>query len=279
MERIRMKEDSKVDRTITAKAGIIIIVSVCLIFCLVVPSMAGGLEDARRRGRLLAGVKTDFPPFGYTDPAGEIQGFDADLARNLGRALFDDEPGVELVPVTSGGRIPLLYGELIDVIIATMTITEDRQRVLDFSTPYFVTGSMLLAPKDSSIQSVQDLAGKRVAVVEGAVQQVDLPLIAPEAKPVAFKALPEALQALRTKQVDALCQDDVAVLAAARMNPDLRIAGKSFLPRPYAMAVRKGDRKLLDWLNAQLEKMKADGTIQRLRRKHFGDMDADLLNP
>ncbi len=240
---------------------------------------ADGLEDARRRGKMLVGVKTDFPPFGYIDPAGEIQGFDADLSRYLGRALFEEEPGVELVPVTSGGRIPLLYSELIDVIIATMTITEDRQRALDFSTPYFVTGSMLLTPKDSSIQSVQDLAGKHVAVLEGAVQQNDLRLIVPEARLMAFKSLPEALQALKNKRVDVLCQDDVAVLTAARMNPDLRIAGESFLPRPYAMAVRKGDRKFLGWLNAQLEKMKADGTSQRLRRKHFGDMEADLLNP
>ncbi len=274
-----MKEDPKVDRTVTAKTGFIFAVNVFLIFCLVVPSIAGGLEDARRRGKLLAGVKTDFPPFGYTDPAGEIQGFDADLARYLGRALFDGEPGVELVPVTSGGRIPLLYSELIDVIIATMTITEDRQRVLDFSNPYFVTGSMLLTPKDSPIQSVQDLAGKRVAVLEGAVQESDLPRVAPEARLIAFKSLPEALQVLKNKQVDALCQDDVAVLAAAQVNPDLRTTGKTFLPRPYAMAVRKGDRKLLDWLNAQLEKMKTDGTVQRLRRKHFGDMDADLLIP
>jgi putative glutamine transport system substrate-binding protein len=225
------------------------------------------------------GVKTDFPPFGYKDPAGEIQGFDADLARCLGGTLFEDEPGVERVPVTSGGRIPLLYSELIDVIIATMTITEDRQRVLDFSSPYFVTGSMLLTRRDSSIQGVQDLAGKSVAVVEGAVQQNDLALISPEAKLIAFKSLSEALQALRSKGVDALCRDDVALLTDAKRNAEVRTAGKSFLPRPYAMAVRKGDRKLLDWPNAQLEKMKTDGTIQQLRRKHFGDLNVDLLNP
>jgi ABC-type amino acid transport substrate-binding protein len=263
----------------TAKTGIILTVSVCLIFCLLVPSIAGGLEDARRRGRLLAGVKTDFPPFGYKDPAGEIQGFDADLARHLGRALFEGEPGVELVPVTSGGRIPLLYSELIDVIIATMTITEERQRVLDFSNPYFVSGSMLLTRKDSSIQSLQDLAGKRVAVLDGSVQQSDLPVVAPEARRIAFKILPDAVQALKNMQVDALCQDDVVVLTAARMDAELRTAGKPFLPKPYAMAVRKGDRKFLDWLNAQLEKMRADGTIQRMRRQHFGEMDAVLLNP
>jgi len=268
-----------VNQMFTAKTGIILTVSVCLIFCLLVPSIAGGLEDARRRGRLLAGVKTDFPPFGYKDPAGEIQGFDADLARHLGRALFEGEPGVELVPVTSGGRIPLLYSELIDVIIATMTITEERQRVLDFSNPYFVSGSMLLTRKDSSIQSLQDLAGKRVAVLDGSVQQSDLPVVAPEARRIAFKILPDAVQALKNMQVDALCQDDVVVLTAARMDAELRTAGKPFLPKPYAMAVRKGDRKFLEWLNAQLEKMKADGTIQRMSRQHFGEMDAVLLNP
>jgi ABC-type amino acid transport substrate-binding protein len=274
-----MKEVTTVYRIFKAKTGIALFTIALLISGLVVPAQAGGLEDARRRGRLLAGVKTDFPPFGYTDSAGVIQGFDADLARHLGRALFDGELGVELVPVTSGGRIPLLYSELIDVIIATMTITEDRQRVLDFSNPYFVTGSMLLTRKDSPIQSTQDLAGKRVAVLDGSVQQSDLIAVAPEARLIAFKILPDAIQALKNMQVDALCQDDVAVLTAARMNAELRTAGKPFLPKPYAMAVRKGDRKFLDWLNAQLERMKTDGTIQRLRRKHFGDMDADLLNP
>lgn len=266
-------------RTFSIKARSVFFIVGFIIFYLAASAIADGLDDARRRVKLLAGVKTDFPPFGYKDPAGEIQGFDADLARYLGRALFEGETGVELVPVTSGGRIPLLYSELIDVIIATMTITEERQRVLDFSKPYFVSGSMLLTRKDSTVLGVQDLAGKSVAVVEGSVQQKDLPLIAPEAKLVAFKSLPEALQALQSKQVDVLCQDDVAVLTEAKRKSDLKIGGKSFLPRPYAMAVRKGDRKFLNWLNVQLETMKADGTIQQLRRKHFADMDADLLNP
>lgn len=257
----------------------VIVLAGLLIFLCAGWAGADGLENARRRGVLLAGVKTDFPPFGYRDAAGEIQGFDADLARYLGRALFEEEPGVELVPVTSGGRIPLLYRDLIDVIIATMTITEDRQRVLEFSSPYFLSGSLVLTRNDSPIQGVQDLAGQRVAVLEGSVQQKDLLLIAPEAKLVAFKSLPEALQALQSQQVDALCQDDVAVLAVAKKSADVRVTGKSFLPRPYAMAVRKGERRFLDWLNAQLEKMKADGTLQQLRRKHFEGLEANLLNP
>ena len=264
-------------RLIGRKAAILF---ACLLFLSFAgPAHADGIEDARRRGRLLAGVKTDFPPFGFIDQTGDIDGFDADLARRLGRALFDDETGAELVPVTSGGRIPLLYSGLIDVIIATMTITEDRRLVLEFSDPYFVTGSMLLVRKDSSIQGLQDLAGKSVAVVEGAVQQQDLPQMAPGIRLAAYKSLTEALQALRSQQVDALCQDDVVVLAEARNSSDVKAVGNSFLPRPYAMAVRKGERRFLEWLNAQLIKMKTDGTIEGLRRKHFGGMDAELLKP
>jgi ABC-type amino acid transport substrate-binding protein len=238
---------------------------------------ADGLTDARRRGHLRVGVKTDFAPFGYEAPSGEILGFDVDLAQRLAKALFDDEAAVELVPVTSGSRIPLLYSDLIDVIIASMTVTGDRRRVLDFSQPYFMTGSLLLTLKGSPIRGVQDLAGRSVAVVAGAVQEKDLPVIAPEARLVTFENLPEALHALRGRKVEALCQDDIALLSEARVDGNLSIVGQSFLPRPYAVAVRKGETKFLAWIDAQLRKMKQDGTLQQLRRKHFMEMEAELM--
>jgi ABC-type amino acid transport substrate-binding protein len=279
MLRIRTKAAPTNNSKKSIQAAMTAFIACFLSLCVVASAGADGLENARRRGRLIAGVKTDFPPFGYKDAAGHIQGFDADVARHLGQMLFDREARVELVPVTTGGRIPLLYSELIDVLIATMTITEERQRVLDYSNPYFVSGSMLLTLKESTIQNVQDLAGKNVGVLEGAVQQRDLSLIAPEAKRIAFKSLPEALQALQHRRVDALCQDDVALLAEAQRNADVKIVGASFLPRPYAMAVRQGEDHFLNWLNAQLEKMKADGTLLQLRRKHFGDIETALPAP
>jgi putative glutamine transport system substrate-binding protein len=250
----------------------------CALICgTLAPARADGLTDARRRGSLRVGVKTDFAPFGYEAPSGQILGFDADIARYLSRALLDDEAAVELVPVTSGSRIPLLYSDLIDVIIASMTVTGDRQRVLDFSKPYFITGSLLLTLKESPIRGVQDLAGRTVAVVAGAVQEKDLTVIAPGARLVTFESLPAALQALRSRKVDALCQDDLALLSEARVDANLSIVGKAFLPRPYAIAVRKGEAKFLAWIDAQLEKMKADGTLDQLRQKHFMEMEADLM--
>ena len=234
------------------------------------PASAGGLDDARSRGKLLVGVKTDSPPFGYLDSAGKPQGFDVDVARYLARALFEDENRLELVPVTSGSRIPFLYSEWIDMIVANMTVTEDRKRVLDFSDPYFVSASLLLVPAGSAVRGIEDLAGKAVAVIEGSVQDQDLEQVAPGTKRVAFRNMDEAVAAIRGKKVDALCQDDMVILALARENRDLEAAGKPILPRPYAIAVRKGDVQTLRWVDGKLSAMKKDGTYDRLREKYFG---------
>jgi len=255
-----------------------ILTGLLVLFCAGL-ACADGLEDARRRGNFLIGVKTDSPPFGYMDSSGAIQGFDADLARYLGKALLNDPAGAELVPVTSGGRIPFLYSGWIDIIIASLSATEDRRRVLEFSTPYFMSGSLLLVPKDSPIQGLQDLAGKAVAVLAGSIQEKDLEQIAPNARRVTYEKLPEAIAALKQKKADALAQDDLIVLAAAKKNPDLRASGNSFLPRPYVIAVRKGEVKFINWVNAQLELMKADGTFQRLWQKHFGEFEDSLVKP
>jgi ABC-type amino acid transport substrate-binding protein len=255
-----------------ASEGGIVLLVVFLLLPLAVagPAFAGGLDDARSRGKLLVGVKTDFPPFGYLDPAGKPKGFDVDVARYLARALFEDESRLELVPVTSGSRIPFLYSDWIDVIVATMTVTEDRKRVLDFSDPYFSSASLLLVPAGSAVRGIEDLGGKAVAVLEGSVQEKDLEQVAPGAKRVTFKNMSEAVQALKTKKADALCQDDMLVLALAKENRDLKVAGKPILPRPYAIAVRKGDDKTLRWVNEKLSAMKKDGTYDRLKEKHFG---------
>jgi ABC-type amino acid transport substrate-binding protein len=252
-------------------AEIVLPIALFLSFQLSVgPVSAGGLDDARSRGKLLVGVKTDFPPFGYLDPYGKPQGFDVDVARYLARALFEDESRLELVPVTSGSRIPFLYSDWIDMIVAAMTVTEERRRVLDFSEPYFVSASLLLVPAGSTLRGIADLAGKMVAVVEGSVQEKDLAQVAPGAKPVGFKTLGKAVQALRDKKADALFQDDMVILVLARENRDLKAAGTPILPRPYAVAVRKGDDRTLRWLNEKLSSMKKDGTYDRLREKYFG---------
>jgi putative glutamine transport system substrate-binding protein len=240
---------------------------------------AGALEAAKERGTLIVGVRNDFPPLGYLDADGKHTGFEVDLARYLARELLGDEGKLRMIPAPPGSRITILHTGLADMLIAAVTVTEDRASVFAFSEPYFLSGSLLLVPRISSIQDLRGVAGKKVAVIEGSIQEGGLRRVAPEATPVKFWTVSEALAALRAGKVDALAEDDILVMALARQYPDLAAAGKPFRPRPYAVAMGKGDPHLLAWVNDQLRKAKADGTYDALWNRYFGEAGTVLLRP
>ncbi|HSD50803.1 MAG TPA: transporter substrate-binding domain-containing protein [Candidatus Methylomirabilis sp.] len=257
-----------------------IVVAAIVVLGLAGQAAAGSaLEEVKKRGKLIAGVKADFPPFGYVDSAGKNLGFDVDVAHLFAKALFNDENQVELVAVTSGNRIPFLQSGKIDIIIATVTVTEERKQVVEFSDPYFLSGSLLLAPKASPIKGVQDLAGKTVAVIQGAIQDKDIEQLAPKANRVKYGKVSEAVLAVKGGRADAFAQDDILILTLAKENPDMKAVGKPFIPRPYGIAVRKGDREFIQWVNGELAKMQRDGTYDRLWKKYFGEVEANLVKP
>jgi ABC-type amino acid transport substrate-binding protein len=237
------------------------------------------LEAVKKRGKLIAGVKTDFPPFGYVDSSGKNLGFDVDVAHLFAKALFSNENALELVAVTSGNRIPFLQSGKIDIIIATVTVTEERRQVVEFSDPYFLSGSLLLVPKASAVRGLEDLAGKTVAVVQGSIQDKDVEQLQPKASRLKFGKVSEAVLAVKGGRADAYAHDDILVLTLAKENPDLRAAGKPFIPRPYGIAVRKGDTEFIRWVDGELARMKKDGTYDRLWKQYFADVEASLVKP
>lgn len=240
---------------------------------------AGTLEMAKERGTLIVGVREDFPPLGYVDGNGKHTGFEEDLARCMARQLLGKESKLQMKPVCAGSRTTTLLSGSVDMLIAAVTATEDRASVFAFSEPYFLSGTLLLVPRNSSIQDLRDVTGKRVAVIEGSIQEGDLEPVAPEATRVKFWRLSEAVEALQAGRVDALAEDDILVLALARQNPDLAAVGKPIGPHPIAVAMRKGDGDLVAWVNEQLRKAKADGTYDRLWSKYFGSTGAILARP
>jgi len=266
-------------RSTTTHIGLILAVGL-LVLGLVGQAAAGSaLEEVKKRGKLIAGVKADFPPFGYVDSAGKNLGFDVDVAHYFAKALFDDEKKVEIVAVTSGNRIPFLQSGKIDIIIATVTVTEERKQVVEFSDPYFLSGSLLLVPMASPIKGLEDLAGKTVAVIQGAIQDKDIEQLAPKADRVKYGKVSEAVLAVKGGRADAFSQDDILILTLAKENQDMRAVGKPFVPRPYGIAVRKGDLEFIKWVNGELAKMKRDGTYDKLWKKYFGEVEANLVKP
>jgi len=233
--------------------------------------VAGTLEDVKARGKLIVGVKTDYPPFGFLDKKGINKGFDIDIAKTLSKELFGNEDAVEFVSVTSENRIPLLTSGKIDVIVATLTITEQRKREVDFTTPYFITAQMILVRADSKIAKYQDVSGKKVATIRGSTGDIAIGELVPGAERIKFERNSEALQALKGRRVEAFVQDFVLLYALMQENRGLRMAGlQPFRPGRYGLAVRKGDKEWLDFVNATFTKMKETGEYEKLLDKWFG---------
>lgn len=231
---------------------------------------SGKLQDVKARGKIVVGVKIDFPPFGFVDKTGMNKGFDIDLARALGRELLRKKGVVEFVPVTSENRISLLTRGKVDIILASMTITEERKKEINFSIPYFVSGHLILVHKSSEITKYQDLAGKKVATVQGTTGDIAIKELAPAAERVVFRDNFNALKALKARRVEAFVQDDVLIENLAEKNADLKIASLTpFRPAPYGIGIRKEDKELLEFVDATLTNMKNIGEFQKLLRKWF----------
>jgi len=236
-------------------------------------------ETVKQRGKLVVGVKTDSPPFGTVAANGKNVGFDVDIAHRLAKALFNDEDQVEFVAVTGANRIPFLQSEKVDIIIAAMTITDERRQLVEFSDPYFMSGSLVLVPQASAARGLEDMAGKTVAIIQGSIQDKDVADLQPKANRIQFARVPEAVLAVKDGRADAHVYDDIVILAVVKDNPDLKAVGKPLAPRPYGIAVRKGDAEFINWMNAELRKMRSDGTYDRLWKKYFADVEANLVKP
>jgi ABC-type amino acid transport substrate-binding protein len=233
--------------------------------------VAGTLHDIKARGKLIVGVKTDYPPLGFLDKKGNHKGIDIDIARAISKELFGNEDAVEFVSVTSENRITFLTSEKIDLIAATLTITEQRRNDVDFSIPYFITGQTILVRADSKITRYQDLAGRKVATIRGSTGDSAVGKLVPDAQRITFKGNFEALQALKEGRAEAFVQDFVLLFNLLQKNRGLRMASlQPFEPGRYGLAVRKGDTEWLDFINATLTKMKETGEYGRLLDKWFG---------
>ncbi|MCF6093866.1 transporter substrate-binding domain-containing protein [Microaerobacter geothermalis] len=239
----------------------------------------GTIESIKERGRLIIGVKTDFPPFGYVDEKGDITGFEVALAKRFAKELFGDESKVELVPVTGPNRVPYLQSDKVDIILATMSVTEDREKVVDFTNPHFKTSSAVIVRADSDIQAIKDLAGKKVIVVKGSTGDINMTKLVPDAELLKLGNNTEALQALKDGRGDAYMQDNVMLYYWARNNGGFRILDEQVDPTPWAPAVKEGNTELKEWINQTLEKLGEEQYMHKLYDEYLKDQLGSDLNP
>ncbi|WP_374720535.1 transporter substrate-binding domain-containing protein [Parageobacillus toebii] len=230
------------------------------------------LEKIKKRGKLVVGVKYDLNLFGLKNPeTGKVEGFDIDIAKGLAKKILGDENKIELKEVTSKTRIPMLNNGEIDAIIATMTITEERKKEVDFSDVYFMAGQSLLVKKDSKINSVKDLKkGMTVLTAKGSTSAQNIRKVAPEVNVLEFENYAEAFTALKAGQGDALTTDNALLWGMAKQDPNYRVLDETFTEEPYGIAVRKGDKELLQVINEYLKEIKENGEYDKIYEKWIG---------
>ncbi|HMK80674.1 MAG TPA: transporter substrate-binding domain-containing protein [Xanthobacteraceae bacterium] len=226
----------------------------------------GTIAKIKERGKLLAGVKLDTPPFGFLDEKNEPTGFDIDIVRKI--AAHIGVP-VELVKVTSATRIPLLVSSNVDLVAASMTHTRERDRTIDFSITYYTGGQSLMVPKASTIASFKDLDGKQVAVQQGTTLEKTIAAVAPNAKIIAFRDYNAAWLALAQGRADAFTGSLNVLQGFLKDNPNFKIVGELFSVEPFGIGVRQGDSDLRDEINFALQDLWTSGEYAALYRKYF----------
>ncbi|NUK30151.1 glutamate ABC transporter substrate-binding protein [Parageobacillus sp. VR-IP] len=230
------------------------------------------LEKIKKRGKLIVGVKYDLNLFGLKNPeTGKVEGFDIDIAKGLAKKILGDENKIELKEVTSKTRIPMLNNGEIDAIIATMTITEERKKEVDFSDVYFMAGQSLLVKKDSKINSVKDLKkGMTVLTAKGSTSAQNIRKAAPQVNVLEFENYAEAFTALKAGQGDALTTDNALLWGMAKQDPNYRVLDETFTEEPYGIAIHKGDKELLQVINEYLKEIKENGEYDKIYEKWIG---------
>jgi polar amino acid transport system substrate-binding protein/arginine/ornithine transport system substrate-binding protein len=237
--------------------------------------MAMEVASAQAGEKLRIGVEGAYPPFSWKEPDGTLKGFDIDIAFALCEMMGRE---CELVEQDWDGMIPALLAKKFDAIVASMSITEERKKKVDFTSKYYRTPAKFVVPKNTSLQATPEgLKGKSVGVQRATTHQCYMEKMFPDAGLRLYATQEEVFLDLAAGRIDAQISDSVQALDGF-LNTS---AGKDFAflggdrfdlechGEGAGIAVRKGQDNLRNALNAAIGAIRADGTYQKINEKYF----------
>lgn len=238
---------------------------------------ASAIERIKQADKIRIGVFSDKPPFGYVDKDGKNQGFDVEIAKALTQDLLGDENKVEFVLVEAANRAEYLLSNKVDITLANFTVTPARQEVVDFAKPYMKV-ALGVVSKDGVITDVKQLEGKTLLVNKGTTADAYFTKNFPNINLLKFEQNTETFEALRDGRGDALAHDNALLFAWAKENPGFVVGVKELGDIDFiAGAVRKEDKDLLEWLNAEIEKLSKDGVLNAAYEKTLKPIYGDTI--
>lgn len=226
----------------------------------------GTLEKVKARGKLLAGVRYDYPPIGVLDKDGKPTGMGVELAQ-----IFAAKLGVqvEYVQVISKTRFALLQNGNIDAEFGPTTPSVDREEVADFSIPYVWDGVVMLIKKGTSSKLSDYAPPKKVAVTQGSNIGDMIKERVPTVDLVRFQEYPDAIAALLNDKVHGVGINRFAAVEMVKKNAVLEMS-EDFFVDPWAITLRPNDSRWRSFVNVTLQELWQTGKYQELYEKYFG---------
>jgi len=233
----------------------------------------GSTVTTIEEGKLTFGSSGLYKPFNFEDLDGNETGFEVEL----GEAIAE-EMGLEPNPVFTqdfGALIEEVNTDRIDVIMGSLTITEERAEAVDFSEPYYTSGPLFYVHEDTNdIETFDDLEGKEVGVIANSVYEDIVLEHISEDNLSTYQSDTVALQDLAagTDRLDMVLTDKIVGLVQIdENNLEIKAVGDLIMEEKIGAAVRKGNQKLLDEINRALEAVIENGTYEELSNKWFGE--------
>ncbi|MGP4061535.1 transporter substrate-binding domain-containing protein [Halobacillus sp. H74] len=216
-------------------------------------------------GKFTFAASGEFRPFSMTDASGEMTGYDIDVANAIAEEL-----GLEPNPQKQkfASIVEGVKTERFDAAVASHTITEERQKEVDFSTPYYYSGAQIFTRPDSDVQSLEDLEGMEIAISKGSTYSKYAEEVTDNVK--TYDSDVVALQSLAKGRHDAVITDFLTGKEAS--GEGLEIEAKEMIERSeQAVAVSKENEALLEEINAALDKLRENGTLTEISEEYFGE--------
>ena len=217
-------------------------------------------------GKLTMSTNAAFPPYEMTEDDGSFSGIDVEIAQaiaaELGLELQIDDMDFDaaLLAVQQGKS---------DIVMAGVTVSEERMQVMDFSDSYSTGVQVIIVPEGSDIASVEDLAGHVIGTQRGTTGNIYCTDEFGEDHVVAYDNGLTATQALVNGQIDCIVIDSAPAAEFVKANPGLAILDTEYAVEDYAIGLNKENPALKDAVNAALNKLIADGTVQSIVDKYI----------
>ncbi|SEB25065.1 transporter substrate-binding domain-containing protein [Variovorax sp. YR216] len=241
------------------------------------PALADALSNIDKNGKIRISIDPAAPPYSTKDAHLEYAGSEVDVARLL---ASDWKLELEIVPTNPASRIPYLLTDKTDLVISTLSITPERAKVIDFSVPYSGIQVVVGAPKAVALRSLEDLAGKRVAVVRGSTNDTELTRAAPSGTQIVrFDDDATAITAIISGQADCYCTAPALLAPVNQRKPELAMEPKVVVKTNLTgIGLHKGEiqlkSKLDDWVRENLR----NGKLNAIYKKHHGaEMSPEVM--